>query len=711
MNNLNFSCLLKRVIGSILALQFFVLTAYGQTVAPAPYGPLPTKAQLNWQEMGMYAMVCFGLNTFTDKEWGYGDVDPALFNPSAFNAEQITATLKDAGFKGVLLVAKHHDGFCLWPTKSTKYSIAASPWMGGKGDLVKSFEMAARSSGLQFGIYVSPWDRNNPAYGKPAYIDIYRQQLREAYGHYGPLFISWYDGANGGDGFYGGAKDTRTIDRATYYHWEETWKMGRKLQPGAVIFSDIGPDIRWVGNEKGFADDTSWATFTPKGGKDPARPAPGDSRDEEAPGGHRDGKYWIPAECDVPLRPGWFYHSSQDNQVKSPYELFDIYFKSVGRGADLDLGVAPDRRGRLHENDVAALKGFGKLLKATFSVHLMEKATIKASNIRGGLGKYSPENLLDNNKNSYWATDDKVTSPEFTVRLNGLKRFNIIGIKEFIALGQRVESFAIDVWRNNKWENLSMGSSIGGQKLIRLPFFVTTDRIRVRILHSPVCPVLSEFAVFAEPDTLLAPVVTIGKDGKIDIRSLTPASKICFAVNAPVTAQSDVFRDAFVAPGQGVIRACCSNEYGGAGPVTTFVLPAEKKEWRVLSAPGAIDKSVMLIDGKEYTVWEAPFKRENPMLNAIVIDMGNSKMVSGFVFIPPSEPNGRGITDKYQIFTSRDGNNWEGEIAGEFSNIKANPLKQIIEIAQKRVARYIKFVPLRIADDGGTVRIAELGIY
>lgn len=626
---------------------------YGQTDPPKAFGPLPSKAQLRWHETEMYAMVCFGLNTYTDKEWGYGDIDPSLFNPSEFNAEQITNVLKEAGFKGLLLVAKHHDGFCLWPSKSTKYTVASSPWMDGKGDMVKSFETAARKSGLRFGLYNSPWDRNSLAYGTNAYISIYRQQLEELQRNYGPIFISWFDGANGGDGYYGGVKETRAIDRATYYRWDETWKIIRKLQPESVIFSDIGPDVRWVGNESGFAGETCWATFTPKGEKDIKKPALGDSRYSEAPYGNRDGKFWIPAECDVPLREGWYYHASQDNTVKSPYELFDIYFKSVGRGAALDLGVAPDKRGLLHENDVKALKGFGKLLKQTFSSNLLDQAEIKTSNTRGGkLAKFSPKNMLDNNLNTYWSTDDSITSPEVIIKLNGNKRFNIVRLREYIALGQRIEAFAIDAWKNNNWEEISLGTTIGAQRLLRLPYFINTDRIRLRILKSPVCPLISEFSIFAEPDSLFLEIAEKRKD----------------------------------------------------------ISPFNKKDWRVLSAPGGKIKANTLIDNKS-TIWTAPFNNINLSENDIIIDMAKQLDVSGIIFTPPAEAFGNGIMDKYQIQFSSDGNSWREEIIGELGNISANPLRQMIPLPKKTTARYMKFTPKHLTAVGQFIRIMEIGVY
>ena len=449
----------------------------------------------------MYGLIHFGLNTFQDKEWGSGDADPQLFNPAQFDAEQIVLAAKDGALKGLILVTKHHDGFALWPTKTTEYNITKSPWRNGQGDLVREFQQACHKHGLKFGIYCSPWDRNNKNYGRPEYLEIYREQLSELYTNYGDLFISWHDGANGGDGYYGGAREKRMIDRTTYYDWDNTWAMTRRMQPGAVIFSDIGLDVRWVGNEKGFAADTSWATFTPVSPDGKGNPAPGYSKDEKAPGGTRNGKFWLPAECDVPLRPGWFYHAEHDSKVRTAAQLFDLYFKSVGRGANLDLGLAPDKRGLLHENDVKALKEFGALVHETFAVNLAQGSEIKASNVRGNNAKlFGPAQLLDDDRYSYWATDDYVTTPEVTLNLKSAKTFNVIRIRENIRLGQRIEACAIDAWLNGDWKEIASATSLGANRLIRLPASVTTGKVRLRITNSPVGIALGDFGLFAEPN-------------------------------------------------------------------------------------------------------------------------------------------------------------------------------------------------------------------
>ncbi|WP_316797156.1 alpha-L-fucosidase [Pedobacter agri] len=476
-----------------LTLVFITLSTltYAQN-APKPYGALPSKRQLAWHNLEVYGLIHFTPTTFENKEWGFGDADPKAFNPTDFSAEQIINAAKAGGLKGIILVAKHHDGFALWPTKTTEYNITKSPFRNGKGDLVREIEQAARKAGLKFGVYCSPWDRNNALYGSDKYLAIYQAQLKELYSNYGELFMSWHDGANGGDGYYGGAKEKRSIDNTTYYDWTNTWAITRKMQPMANIFSDIGLDIRWVGNEDGHAAETSWATFTPMApdGKNVA--VPGQANYPQSPEGIRNGKFWMPAECDVPLRKGWFFHNNE--QPKTPEKLFDLYLKSVGRGAGLDLGLAPDTRGQLHDDDVLALKTFGNMVKNTFAQNLAKGGHITASNTRGK--NYNSANLLDGNKQSYWATMDRNHNATLEIDLKNIKTFDIVSLQEYIPLGQRIEAYNIEIFENNSWKKIYEGTSIGSKRLIKLDQPVTTKKVRINITKSPVCITLSEIGLY-----------------------------------------------------------------------------------------------------------------------------------------------------------------------------------------------------------------------
>ena len=442
--------------------------------------------------METYAFLHFTVNTFTDKEWGYGDESPAIFNPTAFDADAIITALAAGGMTGVILTCKHHDGFCLWPTKTTEHSIRKSPWRGGRGDVVKEISAAARRHGLKFGVYLSPWDRNNAQYGRPEYVETYRAQLRELLTGYGPIFEVWHDGANGGDGYYGGAREKRIIDKRTYYDWPKTWDMVRSLQPDACIFSDVGPDIRWVGNESGYANETCWATYDPVG-ENGGPASPGDVRAKDSGTGTRNGKRWLPAECDVSIRPGWFWHDKENDRVKTPEQLIDLYYKSVGRGASFLLNVPPDRRGLLHENDVASLKKLGEYKRATFARNLAAAMKATAAHTRSGFG---PQNVLDGDRGTYWATEDGATTPEAVFEGTAPVSFDVIRIRENIALGQRVGAVAVDAWTANDWREIARATSIGSCRLIRTRP-TTTTRVRLRVTQSPVVPALSEFALFS----------------------------------------------------------------------------------------------------------------------------------------------------------------------------------------------------------------------
>ncbi len=482
----------RRFVGSVLAAG-----AARASEAPAPYGVLPSERQLRWHEMEFYGFLHFTVNTFTDKEWGYGDEDPKVFNPTAFDADAIVSALQAAGMKGVILTCKHHDGFCLWPTRTTEHCIRHSGWRDGRGDVVREISEAASRHGLKFGVYLSPWDRNSASYGRPEYVRIYRDQLRELLTGYGPVFEVWHDGANGGDGFYGGARETRKIDPRTYYEWPGTWEMVRSLQPEAVIFSDVGPDIRWVGNESGFANETCWATYSPVGPNGDVA-APGRTDTKHAGTGQRNGSRWMPAECDVSIRPGWFWHARENENVKTPRQLMDLYYKSVGRSASLLLNAPPDRRGLLDEHDVASLAGFGRMLRATFNENLAAAGRATASSTRERGREFGPQNLLDGNRNTYWSTDDGVLTAEAVVSLHRPVTFNVIRLREYLRLGQRVDAFAIDRWESGAWESIAQGTSIGSCRLIRLERDVTSGRVRLRITQSSACPALSELGLFLE---------------------------------------------------------------------------------------------------------------------------------------------------------------------------------------------------------------------
>jgi len=469
---------------------FLFACSQGSVSSPEPLLPIPSQAQLQWHEMEMNAFVHFTVNTFTNKEWGYGDESPALFNPTATDIDQWLSVFSEAGFKGLILTCKHHDGFCLWPSRYTEHDISNSPYNNGNGDIVKEVADACRRYGLKFGIYLSPWDRNHPDYGTPEYLTYYRNQLTELFERYGPVFEMWFDGANGGDGYYGGANETRHITGATYYDWPTTLNLVQKMEPEVLFFSDAGPGVRWVGNERGEAGETNWNMLTPDtlfAGKI--------GIENLLNTGSEDGTQWIPAETNVSIRPGWFYHEREDSLVKSPERLFELYLTSVGRGSTLLLNIPPDKRGRIHENDVASLRGFREILNTEFKTNIAASAKSGASATRGDDPAYASENVLDGNPDTYWTLDDGETSGVLELRWKDMHELKYIILHEYVKLGQRVKTFQVEAHINDEWTRIAEGTTIGYKRILQISS-VTTDHIRVAIKEARECPLISELEVY-----------------------------------------------------------------------------------------------------------------------------------------------------------------------------------------------------------------------
>ena len=462
----------------------------GKVLPPEPILPVPEPKQVEWQQMETYAFIHFGLNTFNDREWGYGDTDPKTFNPTNLDCEQWAQTLVKAGMKGVILTAKHHDGFCLWPFEGTDYSVKNSPWKNGQGNVVKELSEACKKYGLKFAVYLSPWDRHQANYGTPEYLPYFYAQLHDLLTNYGPVFEVWFDGANGGDGWYGGAKDIRTIDRKNYYNYPRIYEMLDSIQPQAIIFSDGGPGCRWVGNEKGFAGATNWS-FLRKG-----EVHPGYDKSYELQYGHPDGNQWVPAECDVSIRPGWFYHPEEDDRVKSPDQLVDLYYRSVGHNATLLLNFPVDRRGLIHPVDSANAVRFHEMIQQQLKTNLVAGMTPKVSNERGG--DFVASALTDDNFDTYWATEDGVTTADIEFSFDMPTRMNRMMLQEYIPLGQRVKAFVVEYLDKDTWLPVKLNeetTTIGYKRLLRFET-VETKGIRIRITDArgPLC--LSNVGVY-----------------------------------------------------------------------------------------------------------------------------------------------------------------------------------------------------------------------
>ncbi|MDR1706869.1 alpha-L-fucosidase [Dysgonomonas sp.] len=455
------------------------------TNAPTPYGALPSPAQLEWQKMEYYMFVHFGPNTFTNKEWGDGTEDPSIFNPSDVDCRQWVETAKKAGMKGIIITAKHHDGFCLWPSKYSTHTVRESLWKDEKGDILKELSDACREGGLKFGVYLSPWDKNHPAYGTPEYNQVFANTLTEVLSNYGEVFEQWFDGANG-EGPNGKKQE---------YDWVLFNSIVFKHQPQAVIFSDVGPGCRWMGNEAGYAGETNWSRLNIEGF------APGNSPALDTLNtGNTYGKAWVPAETDVSIRPGWFYSPNTDDKVKSVEELLDIYCASVGRNSNLLLNVPADRRGRIHPNDSIRLMEFRSAIDRMFNKNLAKGKTAKASAVRGNAKIYDAANLLDGQYDSYWATDDNVLTASVEVNLGEKTDINCIVLQEYIPLGQRVARFSIEAWNDNAntWVQLVNATTIGYKRILRFKEY-KTQKIRVNILESLACPVLNNIELYNIP--------------------------------------------------------------------------------------------------------------------------------------------------------------------------------------------------------------------
>ena len=451
--------------------------------APAPSAPLPTESQRAWADMEFTGFIHFGPNTFMGNEWGHGTEDPRAFAPSALDARQWARVMREAGMRGVVITAKHHDGFCLWPSRLSTHTVAASPFRGGAGDVLKEFSEACAAEGLKFGVYLSPWDRNHPAYGSgTAYNDYFKGQLREVLSGYGPIHEVWFDGAcgEGPDG------------RRQEYDWAGFIQVVRELQPQAVIFSDVGPDVRWVGNEQGHAGETNWCTINVAGhGRGADNPPPTASLWQ----GDEEGAAWIPAECDVSIRPGWFWHERDDERVKTPAELLDLWERSVGHNANFHLNVPPDRRGLLHERDVAALRGLRALLDATYGRDLAAGATATGA----ALGPaWSAANLVDGRAESSWAAPADAAAPSFELRFPAPVELDRVNLEEDLRFGQRVRTFTVEILRDGAWSPWASGTTIGHRRILRGPP-VRAEAVRVTCTGFRAPPVLRRASIHRTP--------------------------------------------------------------------------------------------------------------------------------------------------------------------------------------------------------------------
>ena len=464
---------IKTKISAIMLMIMLTLQMHGQANSQSPCGPVPNENQLRWQDMEMYAFIHYSLNTYTDQEWGFGNEDPKLFNPSDLDCRQWARVCKQAGMRGIIFTAKQHCGFCMWPSKYTEYSVKNSPWKDGKGDVVRELADACREEGLEFAVYLSPWDRNHPEYGRHAYVEYFRNQLRELLTNYGDIFEVWFDGANGGDGWYGGANETRKIDRTTYYEWPETYKMIRQLQPKCLIWNDGSDrgDLRWVGTEAGNVGETNWSLLY---------------RDGDVPYqmlhyGVEDGNVWCPGETNTSIRPGWFYHDAENEHVKSLSKLMDTYYKSVGRNSTLLLNFPIAPNGRIHPNDSLRGIAFKKMIDEVFKENLVASPPAPLQRERGVV--------------------------TYVIDIKKGAAFNRFLAEEDIAQGQRVRKFSLEAMVDGKWQPLKDElvedgdglTTIGHRRIICFPT-VKATKLRFTINSYKQEPIIKKIGVYLAPE-------------------------------------------------------------------------------------------------------------------------------------------------------------------------------------------------------------------
>lgn len=659
--------------------------------APAPVYPIPTQAQVNWQKMETYAFVHFGLNTFNDLEWGYGDTPAETFNPTNLDAEQWARIIKAAGFKGIILTAKHHDGFNLWPSKYTEYSVKNSPWRGGKGDMVRDLVNACRKYGLKFGLYLSPWDRNHADYGKPEYTEYFQNQIRELITEYCDsveLFEYWFDGANGGDGYYGGAREKRSIDPNTYYQYERAVEFIHSKFPDAMIFGGTEPTIRWVGNEDGWAGQTDWAPYKP-----------GDNPHYGSP----DGSEWLPAECDVSIRPGWFYHAREDQSVRSLSHLVNIYYQSVGRNATLLMNFPVALDGRIHPLDSARIMEWRHTLDEQFKTNLLSGIKPKVGNARGT--GFRAAYVTDGDWDTYWATEDTVKTGTVEFAFDRVTPVNRVMLQEYIPLGQRVAKFGIEYFDTlGTWqpvETQDTMTTVGYKRIIRFETAAARG-LRVNFLESrgPLC--INNIEAYLAPVLMVEPSIRRDGEGTVFIGAPTGA-EIHYTIDGTVpTAESPVFREPFPLAHKGTVKAVSVDPtLGTVSPVASRTFDITTATFKVVEPVGADAKAAF--DGNPGTAWYMPLTKAKG--RELVFDLGATYTVSGLTYAPDANRWGSGPVSKYRIYV-------DGKVvaSGEFSNIKANPIEQVVTFAEPVKGSRVSFVVDATADGAASASFAEITV-